>query len=179
MVHLPTMFERKYHTFSRSTTHLFWNASVWRHQQESLLAFSTSFALTDTDSKIWPHRSICIKLKLPVKYDKLYLSKLVLQAYTDIAYPEEMALSHHNALNVGTYWYLPVSELSCSCLWLPIWNTGSSGGKLVIIFMLYPANISHFAANFQEARIPFLTWQDCEFGKRKQYYTMFELRLHH
>lgn len=143
MVHLPTMFERKYHTFSRSTTHLFWNASVWRHQQESLLAFSTSFALTDTNSKIWPHRSICIKLKLPVNTTNLYLSKPVLQAYTDLAYPEEMALSHHNALNVGTYWYLPVSELSCSCLWLPIWNMSSSGGKLFIIFMLYPANISH------------------------------------
>lgn len=27
MVHLPSMFERKYHTFSRSTTHLYW--SMW------------------------------------------------------------------------------------------------------------------------------------------------------
>lgn len=28
MVHLPSMFERKYHTFSRSTTHLYWGVAA-------------------------------------------------------------------------------------------------------------------------------------------------------
>lgn len=70
MVNLPSMFERKYHTFSRSTTHLFWDAAAREHQQHLTHLF-TSFASTDINSRIWADRRACRSSNYLLKYDNL------------------------------------------------------------------------------------------------------------
>lgn len=54
MVNLSSMFEKKYHTFSRSTTHLFWDAS-----SRGSPIFFTSFSLAACEVCQTPICSCC------------------------------------------------------------------------------------------------------------------------